>query len=456
MSLLPGVTCHRDDRGADWFCREVRSDVLYGVQVKVLPCGHAAHLGERRLCRHLLGERADELDTFWILRGVGVEYDLCCAACGRDGESPELVSACEGCAARADNRWQVAGMLGEPEIRRRSEPVNAAVSRIALPAVPLDVAPVDDYPGQWLLLTDRHLLHWHAVTGEIIAQHEVTLPASGPDPALGKPARYRLHASPDGKFAVIAVDYRQQAVVVELERGRLTLALDRGTHHDEQTPFPVAFVRVGGQLLLAHATAWNRVDLSDPVTGALITPRQLQAAVRGERPAHYLDYFYGALYPSRGGGLIVSDGWVWSPFGLPRVWDALRWRREYAYEAEDGESARMLRQVAYYWDKPMCWLDETRLAISGIGADDEAMIPGVEIYDARSGALLASFAGPTGLLHSDRDRLYSSGPAGLEIWDIQTGENTGIVPGFAPTRYHAGGHELAAIEDGTLAIWSTR
>jgi hypothetical protein len=430
--------------------------VLYGVLVKVLPCGHTAHLGERRLCRHLLGERADQLDTFWLLRGVGVEYDLCCAACGRGGHSPELVPACEGCVARADDPLQVIRVLGQPEIRSRPEPVNAAVSRIALPAAPLDVAPLDDYPGQWLRLTDRHLVRWHAATGEIIARQEVALPPAGPDRSRGRAARYRLHASPGGEFAVIAVDYRQHAAVIELETGRPAMTLDRGAYHVEQTPFPVAFVRIGGQLLLAHATAWNRVDLSDPATGVLVTPRQFQATGPGEQPAHYLNYFYGALYPSPDGGLIVSDGWVWSPFGVPRVWDARRWRSEYGYEAEDGESACALRMVGYYWDKPMCWLDETRLAVSGIGADDEAMIPGVEIYDARSAALLARFAGPAGLLHCDRDRLYSSGPAGLEIWDIQTGENTGSVPGFSPTRYHPGGHELAAIDGQTLATWPTR
>jgi hypothetical protein len=353
---------------------------------------------------------------------------------------------------------QVIGVLGEPEIRSRLEPVDAAVSRIALPAAPLDVAPLDDHPGQWLLLTDRHLVRWHAPTGEIIARQEVALPAARPDRPRGHAARYRLHASPGGEFAVIAVDYRQHAAVIEMASGRLAMTLDRGVYHVEETPFPVAFVRIGGQLLLAHATAWNRVDLSDPVTGALVTPRQFQveATGPGERRAHYLGYFYGALYPSPGGGLIVSDGWVWSPFGLPRVWDVRRWRREYVYEAEDGESAHILRQVRYYWDKPMCWLDETRLAVSGIGADDEAMIAGVEIYDARSAVLLARFPGPAGPLHYDRDRLYSSGPAGLEIWDIETGENTGAVSGFAPTRYHAGSHELAAIDGETLAIWPTR
>jgi len=51
---------------------------------------------------------------------------------------------------------------------------------------------------------------------------------------------------------------------------------------------------------------------------------------------------------------MVSDGWVWHPADMPRVWDVRRWRHDYVYEPEDGRSARRLRQVSYYWDKPMC------------------------------------------------------------------------------------------------------
>jgi hypothetical protein len=82
----------------------------------------------------LFGERADELDKIWVLRGVGVDYDLCCADCARDGGRPELADACEGCAARADHdRLSVVGVIGEPEIRRRPEPVSTTVRRSRCP-----------------------------------------------------------------------------------------------------------------------------------------------------------------------------------------------------------------------------------------------------------------------------------------------------------------------------------
>ena len=44
----------------------------------------------------------------------------------------------------------------------------------------------------------------------------------------------------------------------------------------------------------------------------------------------------------------------------------------------------------------------------------------------------------------------------MTIWDIHTAENTGIVPGFAPTRYHAGSRELAQIDAAALVTWPTQ
>jgi hypothetical protein len=424
--------------------------------VKVLPCGHLANLGSRRLCRHLFGERADELDKVWVLRGVGVDYDLCCADCARDGR-PELADACEGCTARAgDDRLSVVGVIGEPEIRRRPEPVNTRLRRSPLPAALLDAAPLASCPGQWLLLTREHLIRWHAGTGEVTGRWKITLPGTGPERKAGSAARYRLHAAPGGECAAVVVDYRQHGMVVDLAGGRTTMILDRGAYRVEQTPFPAAFTAVDGQVLLVHATAWNRVDLSDPVTGTLLTPRAFPAEAGRRFPPHYLGYFYGTLLPSPDGSQIVSDGWVWAPVGVPRAWAIRPWRHEYAHEPEDGDSVRGVRQVSYYWDKPMCWAGDTRLALGGIGADSQAMIPGVEIYDVTTGALAAAFAGPDGDLHCDGDQLYAAGPGGMTIWDIRTGETTGTVPGFTPTRYHAGSHELAAIDDTAMVIWPTR
>jgi hypothetical protein len=104
---------------------------------------------------------------------------------------------------------------------------------------------------------------------------------------------------------------------------------------------------------------------------------------RGEsRPGHYLDYFHGALHVSPAGHWIADDGWVWQPVVVPCAWNARRWLEDYAWESEDGPSRRVLCLRGYHWDTPMCWTGDNKLAISGIGSDDEATLPDVRIFDA--------------------------------------------------------------------------
>ncbi len=70
--------------------------------------------------------------------------------------------------------------------------------------------------------------------------------------------------------------------------------------------------------------------------------------------------------------------------------------------------------------------------ISGIGDDDIALLPGVRVFAAATGAELATFPGPAGALFAGAARRYAAGPRGLEIWDPVTGHRTGTVPGAHP------------------------
>jgi hypothetical protein len=80
-------------------------------------------------------------------------------------------------------------------------------------------------------------------------------------------------------------------------------------------------------------------------------------------------------------------------------------------------------------------------------------VPGVRIFKPHDGVELATFAGPRGALTSDGQWLYSSAPDGLAIWDPDTGERTGTVLGFVPTRHHRGSRELVAVEGRHLVRW---
>jgi hypothetical protein len=418
------------------------------------------------MCRHLIDPAADRLDHVALLTGHGLDRNLCCVSCDRaaaEGEPVEALEVCEGCVARIaeDEQDSLTAWRGRPGIEERPEPIDTTLKHTELPAwvaAPVDFAALGDNRGsQWLLLTrSAELVRFDADTGVTAVSAQIDL-AAEEERALGKRPRRHLHVSADGRFAAVVNDYGRHGVVIELETGRVTMRLDRGSYHREQTPFPAAFLTIDDRTVLAHATDWNRLDLSDPFTGALRTSRQPTAWRRGEeRPEHHLDYFHGGLHASPSGQWLADDGWVWSPFGVPTVWDAHGWLNDNPWESEDGPTRRRLCQRAYRWDAPMCWIADDVLAISGVGPDKEVMLDGLRVFNAGNGDEINTFAGPRGALFADTRRLYAATPDGLEIWDPFTGQRTGAIPRFIPTRHHRDNGELAAAQDTTLLRWETR
>ncbi|HVK20501.1 MAG TPA: hypothetical protein VM677_03995 [Actinokineospora sp.] len=375
-------------------------------------------------------------------------------ACDSADGPVELIVACEGCVDRVDDESGVTAIRGVPGIAERPEPVSVELTRTRMPLAPLDIAAVPDRPGEWLLLGRRRVLHWHADSGKTLRSMRFRLPKSGVDSSFrNRPPHPRIHAAPGGGYAAVVIDYGRRGVVLDLRRGVVTMRLDRGAYHPETQPFPIAFTAVADELLLVHGSDWNRLDLSDPATGTLLTPRSTEWQRGQPRPEHYLDYFHGRLHCSPSGQWIADDGWVWHPVGVPHVWNVHRWRLRDIWESDDGSSIQWLCTRDYHWDSPMCWLDDERLVISGIGGDDLALIPGVRIFDPVTGQEVIQFAGPSGALHSDGRRLYSAGPAGTQVWDPTTGHRTGTVPGFTPTHHQPASHELASIDSDTLIRW---
>ncbi|WP_344587794.1 hypothetical protein [Actinomadura vinacea] len=423
-----------------------------------------AYPSTSRMCRHLLGPDGDEVDHVRLLTGRGLEYDMCCDACDRADGDPELTQVCEGCAERVgdeDNRTMV-GWRGEAEILERPEPVDPTLRRTPLPRAlrdPLDWAAIPGESGSaWLFLTGRkRLVRLDAGSGEHETLTRVPLRRErGEDRQPDRRPRPRLHVSPSGRYAAVVHDRGTGGTLVDLRSGQVMMSLDGGDDRTEHVPFALAFAVHRGREVVVHRTQWNRLDVSDPATGRLLTAREHPEPAEGERfPAHYLDYFHGAVHVSPDGRWIADDGWVWAPVGIPTVWDLRRWLDENPWESEDGPSRGNLAWRHYAWDEPMCWVSDRQLAVSGIGHDDLYLLDGVQIFDAESGAEVTRFAGPRRPLMADDRRLYSAGADGLEIWDPFTGERTGAVPGFFPERHHPGAAELAALHDGTLVRWPT-
>ena len=393
-----------------------------------LHCGHDAAPSSTRLCGHLFGVAS--VVNIRFLSGMKLEYDLYCRECAaraKDGEKTEVFTACQACVdavydADDDFEW-----FGAPEIAEQLVPFDATLFGRQIPVENEAVLAVAE--------DGRVFEFFDGVLSEIGEEKRFLMRLAWPvepEPDWGKIRLVRrLIISKATRFMALINDFGRYGIIVDLEKRASALHLDRGDYHPEQTPFPAAFFESEGRTLLVHGTAWNRLDISDPQTGDLLSVRESTACENKKRPPHYLDYFHGRLRVSPGGKWILDDGWEWGPAGIPTWWSLDKWLKENVWESEDGPSRQHHIHWAYRWNVPMTWLDEGRLAVSGIGSDDEAMLAGARIF-ALDGKELFAFAGPSGEFFSDGERLFSVEDDGLQIWDVETGARTGTIAGFCP------------------------
>jgi hypothetical protein len=431
-------------------------------------CDHPKNDIAELVCAHLLD--VSEPDYYRWYTGDGPQYALVCSACAADGgmRATALHSVCPVCFAHiaADGSWD--GNVGVPGILERQTNLRFEHQDVALPdgcTGPLRaIIPVDASARfAWVAITaGGKLVQLDLQQGTIqFLATFATAPLQLDEPLT-------LQLSPDGRLAAVANIYGRFGQVVDLTTGAPTMALDRGDYHEDVSKFPLAFFTYADRPLLVHATDWNRLDISDPLTGALLTPRQPTSYQHGEpRPEHYLDYFHCGLSVSPNQEWIVDNGWVWHPWGIVRSWNLPRWRETNYWESEDGSSIRSLCDRSYLWDAPLCWIDNTTLAVWGEGRDDEEMVPAALIFDVVSGERLRWFAGPDvapynvwppnsgrrGWMVSDRWLFAVSPQHGTGIWDVVSGERLHHDPDCIPTMYHRGArHFLTLLSDRTIRL----
>lgn len=441
----------------------------------MLACGHDAPPFGSPLCEHLRTCREPWLSYVKWYTGTGTETELLCKSCATvrtEGGSVRTEKVCEECFEYATTEiGDLEGARGRPEILMRAEPFDVQLWHARLPIECgniIDLAPIaHEKESFWLLLTrEGDILSFDAETGISKLRAKIALDAEpNHKPWCDHKLKHRLHASLDGRFAAVVNDYGHHGQIVDLSSGKVTLNLCGGDYYAETVPFSFAFAEVNGRTIAVHRTNWNRLDVSDPSTGNLLTDRGPTSYTRDEvRPKHYLDYFHGSLYVSPNGKRIVDDGWVWHPFGVIANWRLDDWLTKNVWESEDGPSWKSICVRAYYWDHAMTWIDDRQFAVGGIGEDDNEMMEGVRIFDTEIFPTpsnlesilpreLINFAGPSGAFFSDSKHLFSSNQNGLSRWDINDGHRTGHFDGFTPTHHHPGANELAKIDDGSLVRW---
>jgi hypothetical protein len=336
----------------------------------------------------------------------------------------------------------------------------------------VDIAPIAaGRASLWLLLAaDGTLARFDADTGAWSPLATATVPSEPEQKAfMGHAPRRRLHASAAGDFAAVVNDYGRHGQILDFRANTVTATLDGGDYHPETVPFSFAFTQLRERVVAIHRTRWNRLDLTDAMTGELLSERGPTSYRTGEeQPDHYLDYFHGSLLISPTSARVVDDGWVWHPMGVVCAWNVEPWVSN-PWESEDGSTRKDLCARGYYWDHAITWLSDTTIAVGGLGDDDDEMRDGARIFDVtlpeepgpgwRSGDRWAreigSFPGPAGSFFSDGASLFSSDEGGLSRWDPASGARTGHLAGFRPTHQHRDAGELVQLVGGALRRWST-
>lgn len=345
------------------------------------------------VCNHLLEGEASALYRQYT--GVGLSYNLLCAQCFNTLKQGEYVLQEVSQEQFQDIDDFCDGVVGEPEILERKSTLSFSHQIVKLEAL---------LQSDILSIKPKHGVQtsiWIALltSGEIVqldlSQSSIQNIATIPHDAFDLSQKTTLHLASNNRFIAIVHDVGSDGIIFDLSTQQITMTLNRGTYHAKETPFPIAFFDSGNDVLVVHGTDWNRLDISDPQTGKLLTERHPIPYRRGEtRPEHYLDYFHSQLFISPNAKWIAEDGWVWHPVGISRVWQLDHWLTKNIWESEDGASIKTFTRREYHWNAPLYWANDTTLVIWGIGDDDCCMIPAAQVFDVHTGEQIRCFAGP--------------------------------------------------------------
>lgn len=439
----------------------------------MLACTHDSPLFGSPTCEHLRVAQERAVPYVKWYTGAGLNAELFCFAYAEkreQGLSVDVAHVCEHCFEQITREIGYQEKVGgKPEIRVRPEPFHTTLKTTSLPkqlGTVLDIAPVNhSSESVWMILAaGGDIFRFNADTGNCDHVARSSVPAEPPTDWVTT-LRQRLHLSNRGEFIAVVNDYGRYGQIIDARTGKVTLHLDGGDYHQFTVPFSFAFAEADTRVIAIHRTAWNRLDFSDPADGRLLSERGPTNDQSGEAsPDHDLDYFHGALHVNPSCPRIVDDGWIWAPLGVPQTWSLERWFSENVWESEDGPSKIDICARHYYWDCSMCWLDDARIVIAGIGDDDADMIDGARVFDVTRSVKgtrgwtpecnwaveITAFAGPAGKFFTDGVSLFSSNKEGLSRWCVEDGSRTGHLPDFEPARYHRGARELVQLNETVL------
>ncbi len=231
------------------------------------------------------------------------------------------------------------------------------------------VVPDDGVPHSYLLFADGQLL----TVGVANAQAEVVAEVpnilevghgTGDGRLKGKELEIRLYAH--GPWVCVTERFGVNASLINTTTGAVR-GLSRADYHSDVSSYSVGFLQRDGPTLLIAQTQWNRLDVFDAETGANLTEREVSIRDSGRRNeqgtvydrTNYIDYFHSLLLVSPDSRHFLSNGWVWAPVDVVRVFSAEAFLTGY-----EPTSIPVATAFGYNWDRPCVFIDDRTFVLA--------------------------------------------------------------------------------------------
>ena len=375
------------------------------------------HFVTRLVCAHLHLDH--ELDYCQWFDGSGMTYRLACLACRQ--QCREAVADIDAITWRQvddetftqieqDGCWEVeeCGIFGSPPVRVGATAyVLQPGESIDCPAASMvNASPKADH---FLALTpDRKILRIHGTTVEIVATPD--LGALEGDLLLATDAAERF-------FSVFechgtrGIDWRS-------EDPNTGVPFSREAYHNAHSSFAVCYFDHDGITYRIQASSWDRLDLHIAETCEPVFKQADDCSLHS-------GIFHCMPIVSPNGQWVAEFGWIWHPVGVLRAWPVAPWLHDPGVQSESDASKGLHRlwDCSYFWDSPMCFLDDQRLAVWGYGSDETNVLDAAMIFNLDTGTAETWLPGPNGLLHGWNGQLVSTSRSkGVSVWNVERGE----------------------------------
>jgi hypothetical protein len=232
------------------------------------------------------------------------------------------------------------------------------------------VAPDDRVPHSYFVFADGRLSRVGA--GSTEAELVADVPdirevghGTGDGRLAGKDLEVGLYVH--GPWVCVTERFGVNASLIDTVNGAVR-GLSRADYHSDVASYSVGFLERDGRTLLVAQTQWNRLDVFDAETGANLTEREVSIRDSGRCDEHgrkiydlsnYVDYFHSLLHVSPDSRHFLSNGWVWSPVDVVRVFSTEAFLTGY-----EPTGISVSTTFGYNWDRPCAFIDDRTFVLA--------------------------------------------------------------------------------------------